>query len=96
MREVEKQIFKFWLLLNYLGYFLFHIKWLCNKTWNSQNKYIYLILLLKEHSHITSSLKGGEGRRMMTLVIFLMENNSNIYDEGGEGQKGHFHEDENM
>ena len=28
---------------------------------------------------------------MMTLVIFLMENNSNIDDEAGErGQKGHF------
>ena len=30
---------------------------------------------------------------MMTLVIFLMENNSNIYDEGGGGQKGHFRDD---
>ena len=30
---------------------------------------------------------------MLTLVIFLMGNNSNIDDEGGGGQKGHFCDD---
>ena len=39
---------------------------------------------VRERSHITSSFGGGGGKGwlMMTLVIFPMENNSNIDDEG--------------
>ena len=56
---------------------------------------------VRERSHITSSLRGeaaeddeGGNRRMMTLAIFLMGNNSNIEDEGGVGgKKGHCRDD---
>ena len=53
-----------------------------------------ITILVRERSHRNSSLRvgeeGGGGRWMMTLVIFLKGNNSNIDDEGGEGVKRPF------
>ena len=45
-----------------------------------------MFIILRGRSHIMSATEGGEGgRRMLTLVIFLMGNNSNLADMGGEG-----------
>ena len=55
-------------------------------TYNGKERASSLSLLLRERSHITSSLGGGRGdQRMMTIVILLKGNNSNLADMGGGG-----------